>query len=129
MELILSDLEVLERRIEKTVKLARSGDKKAKEELELMEKIKAHLESGKPVRTLDCSEEESEIIKGLFLLTSKPVLYAANISEEDLTSGEDNNFVKLVKDFAFNENSEVITICAKLKKNYLLLKKMKNLNY
>ncbi|SKA77082.1 hypothetical protein SAMN05428976_102406 [Clostridium sp. USBA 49] len=114
LELILSDLEVLERRIEKTVKLARSGDKKAKEELELMEKIKAHLESGKPVRTLDCSEEESEIIKGLFLLTSKPVLYAANISEEDLTSGEDNNFVKLVKDFAFNENSEVITICAKL---------------
>lgn len=114
LELIFSDLEVLERRIEKTVKLARSGDKKAKEELALMEKIKEHLEAGKPVRTLETNEEEKEIIKGLFLLTSKPVLYAANISEEDLTLDNDNELVKLVKKFASRENSEVVTICARL---------------
>lgn len=114
LELIFSDLEVLDRRMEKTVKLARSGDKNAKEELALMERIKAHLEAGKPVRTLEVNEEEKEIIKNFFLLTSKPVLYAANISEDDLSSGDDNNLVMLVKDYAAKENSEVVTICAKL---------------
>lgn len=115
LELIFSDIEVMDRRIEKVIKLARSGDKKAKDELELMEKIKAHLESGKPVRTLEVTEDEKEYIKEYFLLTSKPVLYAANISEEDLTSGNmENDYVKKIKEYAANENSEVITVCAKL---------------
>ena len=70
LELILSDLEVLDRRMEKALKLVRSGDKKAKEEYALMEKIKAHLESEKPVRTLEVTEEEDEFIKSLFLITS-----------------------------------------------------------
>ena len=69
LELILSDLEVLDRRMEKALKLVRSGDKKAKEEYALMEKIKAHLESEKPVRTLEVTEEEDEFIKSLFLIT------------------------------------------------------------
>lgn len=115
LELIFSDLEVLERRIEKAVKLARSGDKRAKEDLVLMEKIKVQLEAGKPVRTLEFTNDEQEFVNGLFLLTSKPVLYAANVSEDDLVSGNiENDFVKKVREYASSENSEVITICARL---------------
>lgn len=115
LELILSDLEVLERRMEKTVKLARSGDKKSKEEYALMEKIKAHLEGEKPVRTLETTEEEQEFIRSLFLITSKSVLYVANVSEDDLMSGNlDNDYVKTVKEYAKKEGSEVVVICARL---------------
>lgn len=115
LELILSDLEVLERRIEKALKLARSGDKKAKEEYALMERIKAHLESEKPVRTLEVNEDEQDFIKSLFLITSKDVLYVANISEDDLVNGNlENNYVKTVKEYAEKENSEVIVVCARL---------------
>jgi GTP-binding protein YchF len=115
LELIFSDMEVLDRRIEKNVKLARSGDKKAKSEFELQERIKTHLETGNPVRTLEVTDEEAEIIKGYFLLTSKPVLYVANISEEDLMNGNlENSFVKQIKEHAAKENSEVIVISAKI---------------
>lgn len=115
LELIFSDLEVLERRMEKALKLVRSGDKKAKEEYALMERIKAHLEAGNPVRTLEVTEEENEIIKGFFLITSKSVLYAANISEQELMEGNlENQYVKKVKEYAAKEDSEVIIICAKL---------------
>lgn len=115
LELIFADIEVLDRRIERTVKLVRSGDKKAKEELALMEQIKAQLESGKPVRTMEFTDDQAEIVKGLFLITSKPVLYAANVSEDDVVSGNlENDLVKKVKDYAKGENSEVVTICAKL---------------
>lgn len=115
LELIFSDIEVLDRRIEKAVKLARSGDKKAKDEVEFMERLKAHLESGKPSRTLSMSEDEMELLNSYFLLTSKPVLYAANISEEDLMAGNiENSYVKKIKEYASQENSEVIVVCAKL---------------
>lgn len=115
LELIFSDMDTMDKKIEKIVKLARSGDKKTKEEYDLMVKIKTHLESGKPVRTLDVTEEESLLIKEYFLLTSKPVLYVANICEADLTSGNtENEFVMKIKEFAKTENSEVITICARL---------------
>jgi GTP-binding protein YchF len=122
LELIFSDLEILERRMEKSIKLSRSGDKKAKAEMEIMEKIKAHLESGKPVRTLEFTDEESELVKDLFFITSKPVLYAANISEDDLLSeNADNDFVKKVKALAASENSEVITVCASLEEQLATL--------
>lgn len=115
LELILSDLEVLERRIEKAVKSARGGVKEAKAELEIMEKIKTHLEANCPVRTLEFTEDEEIIVKNLFLITSKPILYVANISEDDLMSGNsDNSFVQKVKEYAKVENSEVITICARI---------------
>lgn len=115
LELIFSDLEVLERRMEKSVKLARSGDKKAKDEYDFMERAKAHLEAGKPVRTLEMTEEEEILLNSYFLITSKPVLYAANISEEDLMAGNlENEFVKIIKAHAASENSEVIVVCAKL---------------
>ncbi|MEG2353547.1 MAG: redox-regulated ATPase YchF [Clostridium sp.] len=115
LELIFSDLEILERRMEKSVKLVRSGDKAAKEQYALMEKIKAQLESDKPARTLELTEEEDNFVKSLFLITSKPVLYAANLSENDLAEGNlENEFVKRVRNFAENEHSGVITVCAKL---------------
>jgi GTP-binding protein YchF len=115
LELIFSDLDVLERRMEKSLKLVRSGDKTAKMEYELMERIKNHLEANLPVRTLEFTEEEATFANSLFLITSKPVLYAANISEDDLMSGNtENDMVKKVKEFATNENSEVIIVCARL---------------
>ncbi|WP_027624734.1 redox-regulated ATPase YchF [Clostridium lundense] len=115
LELILSDVEVLERRIERTNKAAKGGDKKAKEEVSIMEKVKVHLEAGKPVRTLEVTDEEKEIIKGLFLITSKPVLYVANVSEDDLISGNmENEYVKRVQEYAKEENSEVIVVSAKI---------------
>ena len=120
LELIFSDLDVLERRMEKSVKLVRSGDKTAKMEYELMERIKNHLESNLPVRTLSFTDEESIFTNSLFLITSKPVLYAANISEEDLVSGNAlNEMVKKVTDFAANENSEVIIVCARLEEELI----------
>jgi len=115
LELIFSDLDVLERRMERSVKLVRSGDKTAKMEYSLMERIKDHLESNLPVRILEFNEEEDTFVNSLFLITSKPVLYAANISEDDLMSGNsENEMVKKVKEFASNENSEVIIVCARL---------------
>lgn len=115
LELIFADLEVLERRIEKTAKLARSGDKVAKFEYEIMEKIKTHLEANKPVRTLEFTDDEEKFVKSLFLITSKSVLYACNISEDDMMAGNyDNDFVKKVKAYAAEENSGVMVVCAKL---------------
>lgn len=114
LELIFSDLELLERRMEKTAKVAHSGNKEANTEYELMLLLKNHLESGKPVRSLELSDDQAEIVKGYFLLTSKPVLYVANISEDDLTALDKNIYIEKVKKFAESENSELITICAKL---------------
>ena len=113
LELIFADLEVLERRMEKSVKLARSGDKKAKAEYEVMEKLKAHLEANKPARTLEVDEDEEALIKSFFLITSKPVLYSCNISEDDMMSGNlENDFVKIVNDYAASVISGVVVVCA-----------------
>ncbi|WP_251859712.1 redox-regulated ATPase YchF [Clostridium sp. Marseille-Q2269] len=115
LELIFSDIELMQRRIEKNSKLAKSGNKEAKAEEALMQKIVSHLEDGKPVRTLELTEEEGQLVKNYFLLTSKPVLYAANVSEDDLMSGNpENEFVQKVKEFAESESSQVITLCARL---------------
>lgn len=122
LELIFSDIEILERRIEKSAKLARSGDKKIKEELDFMERIKAHLESGKPSRTLSVSVEEELLLSSYFLITSKPTLFVANISEDDLMSGNtENNYVKIIKEYARSEQAEVIVVCAKLEEELATL--------
>lgn len=115
LELIFSDLEVLERRMERSVKLARSGDKNAKSEYELMERVKAHLENNLPVRTLEVTEDEETFIKSLFLITSKPVLYACNVSEDDVVSGNQHNeYVKKVEEYAKSENSGIVIVSAKI---------------
>lgn len=115
LELILADLETLGKRIEKTRNMAKSGDKKLLAELELYLKIQKELEDGLPVRALSFSKEEQEIVRDLFLLTDKPVIYAANISEQELTTAADENpSVAALREFAAQEGSEVLLICAAL---------------
>lgn len=113
LELIFADIEVLERRIDRTKKMLKSGDRKFQVELELYESIKETLEKGLPARSMNFDPEQQNMVEQLFLLTSKPVLYAANVSEDDLTQG-DNAFVSEVREYAAKENSEVMVICAKI---------------
>lgn len=114
LELIFSDLEVIERRIQKTQKMAKS-DKSAQAELNLLQLIKDTLESGKSVRTLDLSLEEQEFVKSFGLLSYKPIIYVANVSEEDLLEhGGDNSLVQQVREHAQMENAEVVVVCAKI---------------
>lgn len=114
LELIFSDLEILERRIAKTAKGAKN-DKELAKELELLEKLKLHLEDGKPAKNFPADEEELKLISTYNLLTAKPVIYAANVKEEDYANdGANNTYVKTVKEIAAKENSEVFVISAKI---------------
>lgn len=116
LELIFSDLEILERRIAKTTKVARN-DKAAAKELALLHKIKEHLEEGKLAKTFSGAEdeEEQEWMSGYNLLTYKPVIYAANVAEEDLADdGASNEQVSKVREFAKGEDSEAFVICAQI---------------
>lgn len=114
LELIFSDLEMIERRIDRTKK-AMKGDKSLAKELELLERVKAALEDGKPARILDYDEDEMAIMKDIFLITMKPVIYAANVAENDFADGiENNKYVKLVEEFAQKEGSQVMPVSAKI---------------
>jgi GTP-binding protein YchF len=113
LELIFSDLEILERRIERTGKAAKA-DKGAKAELEVLERLKDVLEDGRPVRSAQLSEEESIFADSLDLLTSKPVIYAANVSEDKAASWEDDIYVGQVMDIAAVDGAEVCVISAKV---------------
>ncbi len=113
LELIFADLETVQRRKDKAQKNLRGGDKKAAAEAELAEAISAHLEKGFPARTYPADEEEKAILASWFLLTTKPVIYAANISEEDLGRDEsDIPFVQEVRETAAREQAEMIVISA-----------------
>ncbi|MCG0275133.1 MAG: redox-regulated ATPase YchF [Thermosediminibacteraceae bacterium] len=114
LELIFADLETLERRIDKVAKQAKSGEKQYLEELSLLERLKEALENNLPARAVNLTEEEEKIVRQLCLLTSKPVLYVANISEDDLIAGTENEMVKAVREYAKKEGSDVIPICAKV---------------
>jgi hypothetical protein len=98
-ELVLSDLEAVQKRIEKNAKKAKSGDKEAQAELALLERLIPHLNANKPAGTLQASEEEQKLIRLFQLLSAKPVLYACNVAESDLAAAEDNAFVKKVAEF------------------------------
>ena len=111
LELIFSDMEMIERRLQKA-RVAVKGDKKYQEEIDFLEKLYKFLEEGKPARNYPATDDEKEILKTLFLLTSKPVIYAANVSEDDVAT--ENDYVKQVKEYAKSEGSEVIVLCAKL---------------
>ena len=115
LELIFSDLEILERRIAKTTKAARM-DKTAAKELELQQRIKAHLEDGKPAITLETENEDEEAwLQEYNLLTAKPVIFAANVSEDDLADdGASNPHVQAVRELAKEQNSGVFVICAEI---------------
>lgn len=114
LELIFADLEMLEKRIDRTRKMMKSGDKKFQIELEFYERIKTTLESGIPVRAMAFSNEELVLADQLFLLTSKPVLYAANVSEDDLQSDKPNRYLTELQEISAKEGSEVLVICAKI---------------
>ena len=114
LELIFSDIEILQRRLAKAQK-ALKGDKKIASEVELINKIMAVLEDGKSARTIDFSEKELEIMKDFNLLTNKSIIYVANVSEDEVSlNGEGNEYVAKIREFAKEENSEVVVISAKI---------------
>lgn len=114
LELILADLESVEKRIARVGKMAKQKDKEAMIEIEILEKLKEAFEAEKPARTVEFTEEQMKIAKGLHLLTIKPVLYVANVSEDDVANPDSNEYVQKVKEFATQDNAEVIVICAKI---------------
>ena len=118
LELIFADMDTVQKRREKAEKSFRGGDKNAAAEAELALRLYQHLESGKPARILECSEEERQIMNNWFLLTTKPVIYAANIAEDDL--GKDENriaYVNSVREIASAEGAGVIVISAAIEQD------------
>jgi len=109
-ELQLKDLETIEKRIQKTEKTAKSGDKLSIKELDILKRISAHIEQGLNVRTLECTSDEQSFIKELNLLTSKPVIYVANVEEENVNGG--NDYVDQLSKFIQGENAKLIVISA-----------------
>ncbi|WP_078378452.1 redox-regulated ATPase YchF [Sutcliffiella halmapala] len=114
LELILADLESVDKRLERVTKLAKQKDKEAVIEHEVLVKVKEALEQELPARTVEVTDEQVKYLKGMHLLTSKPVLYVANVGEDDVADTSDNEFVKQVREFATKDNAEVITVCAKI---------------
>ncbi|HHW95086.1 MAG TPA: redox-regulated ATPase YchF [Mogibacterium sp.] len=112
-ELLIADMEVLERRLAKTEKQAKS-DKNALAELKILRDIYSTMSQGNSARSMDFSEDEVSFVKTLELLTFKPVIYVANVSEDDLTAGDNNKYVQAVRKYASAEGSEVVVICAKI---------------
>ena len=120
LELIFADLETIDKRLGKAKKMLKS-DKKYQEEIDILNKIKMNLENGKPARIVELSDEEKDIIKDMFLLTMKPMMYIANISEDEITDVENNENVKKVEEYAKNENAKVIPLCVKIEEELTLL--------
>jgi len=113
LELIFADLETVEKKLERARKMLKA-DKKFQEEIDCLEKVKATLEAGKSARTLDLSEEEQAVLKDAFLLTLKPILYVANVSEEQLENKDKDANVLKVKEYAKSEKTDVIPLCVKI---------------
>lgn len=114
LELILADLESIDKRIDRVAKLAKQKDKDAVVEHEVLVKLKETLEAEKPARSVEFTEEQLKVVKGMHLLTIKPMLYVANVSEDEIADPSENEYVKQVREYAANEGAEVIVICAKI---------------
>lgn len=124
LELILSDMEILDRRIDKTKKSLKGGDKTFQTQLEFYERLREHLESGKCARAMEMTDDELEMLADVSLLTLKPVIYAANVAEEDYAKPEsENEFVCKIREFAETENSEVMVISARIEEEIAALDK------
>lgn len=121
LELILADLEYVERRIERVKKSMKGGDKKPKAELEVLERLKVCLEEGKPARSLSLTEEEQELIRDLELLSAKPILYIANVAEADIQQPEKNPQFVVVKEQAAAEQAVALAISAKIEEELVAL--------
>lgn len=114
LELILTDLESVEKRMERTRKGLKGGDKKVAQEMEALERLHAALSAEQAARSVELSDEERLLVRDLHLLTMKPVLYAANVSEDEAANADDNPHVRRVREFAAAEGSEVVSISAKV---------------
>ena len=121
LELILSDVEMLERRIDKTKKMLK-GDKKYQKDIDLFERVLAALNEGKPARSVECDDDEKAILSEVALLTNKPVIYAANMSDEDFSNGIDSNY-KAVQKIAAEEHAGVLPICAQIEEEIVEMDK------
>ena len=113
LELIFADIETVNKRLDKAKKNLKA-DKKYQFEIDLLEKIKQTLENGLSARTLDFNEDEKAIVKDMFLLTTKPILYIANVAEEQIENAENDPLVLKVKEYAKKENAEVVPLCVKI---------------
>lgn len=122
LELIFADIETVDKRLDRARKQLKA-DKKAQVEVDLLENVKITLENGKSVRTMDLSDEEKELLKDSFLLTMKPILYIANVSENDLDNTDSNEYVNQVREYAKTENADVIPLCVKLEEELSTLDK------
>lgn len=115
LELIFADMDTVSKRKQKAEKLLKMGDKKMHDEFALAERLEKHLEAEQPARSLPCTEEEKEILKSWFLLTTKPIIYAANIAEADISAKpEALPLVQVVEKIAAEDNSEVLVISAQI---------------
>ena len=122
LELIFADIETIDKRLDKARKNLKA-DKKYQFEIDTLEKVKKVLEEGKSARTIELNDEEKETIKDAFLLTMKPILYIANVSENELENPDANENVQKVKEYAKTENAEVIPLCVKLEEELSTLEK------
>lgn len=113
LELIFSDLEMVERRVDKALKAAKGGDKKTLREADLFKALQEHLNAGKSARTFECGEDDRELLRTCDLLTLKPVIYAANMDEAGVAACADNPYYKAVEDIAAGEEAQVLPICAR----------------
>jgi len=116
MELIMADLDMVQRRVDKAAKAAK-GDKKFLHEVDVFKALAAHLDSGKSARTFECSDEDKALIATSDLLTLKPIIYAANMDEDGFANQANNAYLKKVTELAKAEGSEVLPICAKLEQD------------
>ena len=126
LELILADLAQIERRLDRTRKQARSN-KEAQAEVDILEKLVEVLNAGKPARQYSFSDEEAELVKGLELLTNKPIIYAANVSEDDLGTG--NSYVEQVREIAAAENAKVVIVSAQVESELVELPEDERLDF
>lgn len=113
LELIFADMETIDKRLDKAKKMLKA-DKKYQAEIDLLEKIKLALENGMPARQLEYNEDEKEMLKEMFLLTTKPIIYISNVSEEQLSDTENDENVNKVREYASKEKAEVIPLCVKI---------------
>ncbi|MEM1485440.1 redox-regulated ATPase YchF [Oscillospiraceae bacterium PP1C4] len=116
LELIFSDMDIVDRKIDRSLKAAKGGDKALAAQAEVLARLKAHLEEGQSARSFDCTDDEREaVLEDMPLLSAKPIIYAANMSEDDFVNGIDaNSFYKQVQEIAAAEHAQVLPICARI---------------
>lgn len=114
LELILADLESVSKRLERVSKMAKQKDKEAMAEEIVLTKLKEAFEEGLPARSVELTKEEFEVIRGMHLLTIKPMLYVANVAEDEISDVSNNEYVQQVRDFAKEDGAEVIVVCARI---------------